>query len=300
MPMDIKSTPGLFIEWFFRTWVKLFGKSVAKNDARWLDGPIGSDDRIGADFYQRLIKDSGLSFRVNEPNSGLMKDFQKLVGESFDPHRIDPRVKDFYERTTNYRLDVWSQWSWFFRPLGWLLVSLVSRRIEQLNLPVSPLDTSRGMSSDVIQLLDQRHDEIVYTCWLRKVIATGDVVYAGFYSICQAPNYPGPCVKVAFPLPQGNTTVVLKAIAQADGSLVLSSAGRRFGDPGYYRILQLDVDTRKIRLIRALKESIHVYVDDQGTLRTDHIFRFWSLEMLRLHYKIIPAVEVGSNSKVHQ
>jgi hypothetical protein len=28
----------------------------------------------------------------------------------------------------------------------------------------------------------------------------------------------------------------------------------------------------------SLKESIHVYVDDQGTLRTDHIFRFWNLE----------------------
>jgi hypothetical protein len=83
-----------------------------------------------------------------------------------------------------------------FRPLAWLLVSLVSRRIEQLNLPVSPLDTSRGMSSDVIQLLDKTNGEILYTCWLRKVIASGDVVYAGFYSICKPSNYAGQCVKV--------------------------------------------------------------------------------------------------------
>lgn len=286
--MDIKSTPGLFIQWFFRTWVRAFGKKVTGDEAQWLDGPTGSVDRIGANFYQNLSHDSGLSLRINEPNSGLMKDFQKLAGPSFDPQLIDQRVRDFYERTSNYRLDVWSHWSLLFRPLGWLLVSLVSRRIEQLNLPISPLDTSRGMSSDVIQLLDKQSNEIVYTCWLRKVIATGDVVYAGFYSICQPPNYPGPCVKVVFPLPQGNTTVVLKAIAYPDGSLELSSAGFRFGDPGYYRVLGLDAGTRKIRLIRALKESIRVYVDEQGTLRTDHVFRFWSLEMLRLHYKIIP------------
>lgn len=286
--MDIKSTPGLFIEWFFKTWVRAFGKKVTGDHALWLDGPTGSVDRIGANFYQNLSQESGLSLRINEPNSGLMKDFQRLAGPSFDPQLIDPRVRDFYERTSNYRLDVWSHWSWLFRPLGWLLVSLVSRRIEQLNLPISPLDTSRGMTSDVIQLLDKRSDEIVYTCWLRKVIATGDVVYAGFYSICQPPNYPGPCVKVVFPLPQGNTTVVLKAIAYPDGSLELSSSGWKFGDPGYYRVLEIDDDTRKIRLIRALKESIRVYVDEQGTLRTDHIFRFWSLEMLRLHYKIIP------------
>ena len=120
--MDLKSTPGLFIEWFFRNWVQLFGKKVVTNDALWLDGPTGSVDRIGANFYQNLSQGSGLSFRINEPNSGLMNDFQKLAGESFDPQRIDPRVKDFYERTTNYRFDVWSHWSWLFRPLAWLLV----------------------------------------------------------------------------------------------------------------------------------------------------------------------------------
>jgi hypothetical protein len=46
--------------------------------------------------------------------------------------------------------------------------------------------------------------------------------------------------------------------------------------------------TRKIRLIRALKESIHVYADGQGTLRTDHTSRFFRIEILRLHYKISP------------
>lgn len=293
--MDLKSTPGRFIEWFFRTWVQLLGRKVLRSEDEWLDGPTGSVDRIGADFYQNLSHDSGLAVRINELNSGLMQDFQKLAGASFDPQRIDPRVKDFYERTTNYRLDVWSHWSWLFRPLAWLLVSLVSRRIGQLNLPISPLDTSRGMSSDVIQLVDKGNDEIIYTCWLRTVIATGDVLYAGFYSVCQPPNYPDPCVKVVFPLPRGNTTVVLKAIAYPDGSLELSSSGRRFGDPGYYRALEIDPDTRKIRLIRALKESIHVYVDDQGILRTDHVFRFWSLKMLRLHYKIIPKLKAASD-----
>ena len=291
--MDLKLTPGRFIEWFFRTWVQLFGKRLRRNEAAWLDGPTGGVDRVGANFYQTLSQKSGLLVRINEPRSGLMKDFGKLAGKSFDPQSVDSRVRDFYERTTNYRLDVWSHWSWLFRPLAWLLVSLVSRRIEQLNLPISPLDTSRGMSSDVIQLLDADKNEVAYTCWLRKVVATGDVVYAGFYSLCQPPNYPDPCVKVAFPLPRGNTTVVLRAIAYPDGSLELSSAGKRFGDPGYYRVLEIDADTRKIRLIRALKESIRVYVDEQGTLRTDHIFRFWSLEMLRLHYKITPSVAAG-------
>ena len=100
---------------------------------------------------------------------------------------------------------------------------------------------------------------------------------------------PASVSRLYFRCTKGNTTVVLEPIARFDGSLELSSSGRRFGDPGYYRVLQVDRATKKIRLIRALKESIHVYVDDQGALRTDHIFRFWNLEMLRLHYKISPA-----------
>ncbi len=288
MPTGLNSITGRFIEWFFRTWVRVLGRKIMKNETAWLDGPVGASQKIGANYYRRLIGDSTLSSRINEKNSGLMSDFQKLRSASFDPQKVDERVRDFYERTTNYRLDVWSQWSWMFCPLAWLLVSTVSRRIEQLNLPISPLDTSHGMSSDVIQLYDEESGAMFYTCWLRKVIETGDVVYAGFYSTCKPPNYPGECVKVSFPLPNGNATVVLKPVVHADGSLELKSSGWRFGDPGYYRILQVDENTLKVRLIRALKESIHVYVDDSGTPRTDHIFRFWHLEMLRLHYKIIP------------
>ncbi|MBV9959296.1 MAG: hypothetical protein JO360_12800 [Acidobacteria bacterium] len=279
---------GRFIEWFFRTWVRLFGRRVRRGEMPWLDGPLGSSEKIGADYYQKLIGKASVTARVNEPGAGLMRDFQRLKSASFDPQQVDQRVRDFYERTTDYRLDVWSQWSTLFRPFAWLLVSNVSRRIQQLNLPISPLETSRGMSSDVIQLADEETGEILYTCWLRKVLATGDVVYAGFYSTCQPPNYDGECVKVSFPLPQGNATVVLKPIAHPDGSLELKSSGWSFGDPGYYRIHQTGEKTLKVRLIRALKESIRVYVDESGTLRTDHIFSFWRTEMLRLHYKIMP------------
>jgi hypothetical protein len=35
-----------------------------------------------------------------------------------------------------------------------------------------------------------------------------------------------------------------------------------------------------------MKESIHVYVDADGVLRTTHEFRAWRWLMLTLHYKI--------------
>lgn len=285
-PMMLNLAIGNSVQWIFRTWVRAFGKPVRSADEAWIDGPVGSPERIGAEFYEGLAKDINAECAKNEVNSGLMEDFNKLASTSFNPEAIDPRIKDFYERTANYRLEVWSQWSWLFQPFARLLVHFVSRRIQQLNLPVSPLDTSRGMTSEIIRLKDKDTGERLYTCWLRKVIHTGDVIYAGFYSTSKPPRYSGECVKVVFPLPRGSATVVLKPIARKDGSLELSSAGEGFGDPGYYRILQVEGRCRKIRYIRAMKERIHVYVDKQGTLRTDHEFSFWKIRMLTLHYRI--------------
>ena len=81
--MDFKSTPGLFIEWFFRTWVQLFGKRVRRNEALWLDGPMGGVDRVGANFFQTLSQQSDLAgshqragFRLNE---GLSKPRREVL-----------------------------------------------------------------------------------------------------------------------------------------------------------------------------------------------------------------------------
>ena len=43
-------------------------------------------------------------------------------------------VAQFYERTSEYDIDAWSEWSGPFRPLGSLLASLFSRRLEQSSL----------------------------------------------------------------------------------------------------------------------------------------------------------------------
>ena len=38
-----------------------------------------------------------------------------------------------------------------------------------------------------------------------------------------------------------------------------------------------------------LRETFHMYLDPQGTLRTDHVLRMWDRPALRLHYKLEPA-----------
>ncbi|HEX8718461.1 MAG TPA: hypothetical protein VF722_15965 [Gemmatimonadaceae bacterium] len=110
---------------------------------------------------------------------------------------MDPLVADFHERTAAFELDAWAEWCGLFRPFGRLLALLFSRRLQQLNIPLTGLDTSRGMTSEIIQLVDPTTGAVRVTAWVRRLLGTGNVLYAGSYSLCQVPGFDGPCVRVA-------------------------------------------------------------------------------------------------------
>src|SRR5205807_1228394 len=103
----------------------------------------------------------------------------------------------------------------------------------------------------------------------------------------------------SFPLPLGSSTVILRPEAQPDGSFKLISSGARFGDPGFYRMVEVGPDHWRVRYLRTLREVFHVYVDKQGTLRTEHLVRALGFAPLRLHYRMErlgPTVEPPSAS----
>lgn len=101
----------------------------------------------------------------------------------------------------------------------------------------------------------------------------------------------GPGVKVVFPLPNGNATVILRPEAGSDGSLLLHSSGRRFGDPGFYFVVRRDAGLA-VRYLPTLRERIHVYLEGDE-LHTDHHFRIWGLRYLQLHYRLTPVGETS-------
>jgi hypothetical protein len=142
------------------------------------------------------------------------------------------------------------------------------------------------MTSEVLPMVNPVSGRRVYTGWLRRLAAADRVIYTGLYSTERPAAWPDPCVKVSFPLPLGSATVFLRPEAQPDGSFRLISAGSRFGEPGFYRMVEADASHWKVRYLRTLRESFHVYVDGRGTLRTDHVVRFLGLTVLRLHYKL--------------
>jgi hypothetical protein len=291
---------GSLAEAGIRLWVRLTGERVAAKNAAWLHCPMGSRGRIGQEFYAQLAQQESLQIEASE-NAGLLDDFEALRGSKFDPVLVHPRIRDFYERTSCYRMEAWSEVGLLSRSFLWFLITFISRRMDQLNFPVSSLELAGGMTSGVFPMVRTTSGERVYTGWLRRLASDGRVIYAGLYSIGRPANHASPCVKVSFPVPLGSATVFLRPEAQADGSFKLISSGSHFGEPGFYRMVESGPEHWNVRYIRTLREFFHVYVDREGTLRTEHRVRFLGLTVLRLHYRMerIANGHAGKSGRVH-
>lgn len=279
------TTLGAGIEAAFRAIPRALGRRIGPADG-WLWGPIGPDGPLGADYYAALASERGLELEADDPDAGLVPDFSALRSPSFDPDRVDRRVRDFYEHTARYRLAVAARWSPLFLPLGWLLVGAVSRRIGQLNFPLGAREARAGMTSRVLRLREPATGRTAFTGWLRTQAGTGHAVYVGLYGIAHPPGEAGPCVRVVFPLPQGSSTVLLRPSVGDDGSFRLSSDGRGFGEAGYYRIHEERGGLRRARYVLALKEHFGLWVAADGTVRADHRVSFFRVPILRLRYRL--------------
>lgn len=265
--------------------VRATGDRVSLDEYRWLDGPIGHTRLIGKSFFVDFAKRQGLDIVETGPR-GLVQDFAPLAHGYCREDKVSHSVRDFYEQTSEYELDASSEWRGGFQVFGTALVHLFSRRLKQLNVPLSSLDSSRGITSEVLQLCDPVSGLAVQTAWVRHLLATGNVLHAGSYWPCHIPGHGGRCIKVVFPLPNGNAIVIMSPEAHADGSFSVTSAGQRFGDPGFYFVVYNGTANPWARYIRSLRETIKVYEAEPGAVRADHNLWIWGQQFLRLHYRM--------------
>lgn len=269
--------------WIIYGLICLFGRRISLEDTPWLKGPIGGE-LIGDLPYSQCAKEENLTIERNATDGGLIEDFNQLAGPDSDIGNVHPEIKHFYEHSAEYKMNVWSK-TWFPMNIGlWLLVTTISRKVDQLNFPMDALASAKGMTSEII-LLKRQDGSLKYTGWLRTM--ENRVLYTGFYMLEKIPGHRSPCVKVVFPMPRGNATVMLRPEVDSKGDLFLVSEGKQLGDPGFYRIQRFRSGW-KVWRIRSLKERFHLYKDPEGILRCDHNVRFWGLPVLTLHYQILP------------
>jgi hypothetical protein len=276
---------GNFVDWVTQRWVQLTGARLARSQAPWLWGPVGSTDGIGPAFFEELAAARGLEVLPETPDAGLFPGLAVLTGPRFEPREVAPAIGEFYAHTAGFDLRIRSRWSGPFRAMGWLIARIFSRRLAQLNMPLSDRELQGGVRSRIVRLADPETGEVHHTAWVRTSVATGLPVFVGQYGMAEIPGHDGPCVKVVFPLPNGNATILLRPRVDADGGFSLVSDGRRFGDPGFYFTVVADPDACWVRYVRTMKESLSLRAEAEGVAAT-HRFRVFGLPFLELQYTI--------------
>ena len=272
--------------------------------------PLASQTRyVGTGYVRSLAQVLGGNYSPDVHDIGIVADLNELAGPDFDPAGIDPLVREFYEHTTRFALDIVPEWRLWVRP-GYLLYrTLLARPLGQANVPMSQREAQHGVRSriDTISGITGTlgsgaggglggaapavvgdggpadAEAVAVRGWIRSRADTGEPIYVGIYTTYrhQGRGY----VSVGFPLPQASFTATLAPAARPGGGLVLDSRSE-LDQPGHYLTYIDPVSSDLTTLgVRGFAERLDVFVDG-GELRAEHAFWVFGFPFLVLHYRM--------------
>jgi hypothetical protein len=246
--------------------------------------PLESRSRyVGTDYVRRLAAVQGGAFIADAVDAGIVGSLDEIAGPEFDAELVHPAVREFYEHTTRFTLDIVPEWRLWVRP-GYLLYrNLLARPLGQANVPMNQRETQRGIRSRIDLIVPERDDAPLVRGWIRSFADNDEPIYVGIYTTHRDDERG--YVSVGFPLPQASFTATLVPRARADGGLVLTSRSPLV-QPGHYLTI-IDADTRDLTAleVRGFAEELDVFVVD-GELRAEHAFWVFGFPFLVLHYRI--------------
>jgi hypothetical protein len=255
--------------------------------------PLASQTRyVGTDYVRSLAQVLGGTYTPDVADIGIVASLDELAGPSFDPAGVDPLVREFYEHTTRFALDIVPEWRMWVRP-GYLLYrTLLARPLGQANVPMSQREAQHGVRSRIDTITGGdgapgTGETVAVRGWIRSRADTGEPIYVGIYTTYrhEGRGY----VSVGFPLPQASFTATLLPQVRPGGGLVLDSRSE-LDQPGHY-LTYIDAQTAELTTaaVRGFAERLDVYVEAaNGTtqLRAEHAFWVFGLPFLVLHYRI--------------
>jgi hypothetical protein len=185
------------------------------------------EGHIGPELFER----TGAAMGAHLPSPGLIDSIEELAGPELDPGAVDPAIVRFYERTAEHALHVVPRWHPVARPVA-ALFRRYARRVGQLGLPLDPVADGE-MTSRLLWLREDIDGRPWPRAWVRTY-AGGETAYAAAYSMHQQDDVA--YMNIAFPLPGGNLTSVLRLAGDGGGGLCITTlaAPGRFGDEGIF------------------------------------------------------------------
>jgi hypothetical protein len=249
--------------------------------------PLESRTRyVGTGYVRELAATLGGTYRAAAEDVGIVASVDELAGPEFDPAQVNPLVREFYEHTTRFTLDIDPEWRAWVRP-GYLLYrTLVARPLGQASVPMNQREAQRGVRSRIDTITSVDSDAgpgLDIRGWIRSFADTDEPIYVGIYTTYRSEDRG--YVSVGFPLPQSSFTATLAPRARPGGGLVLTSRSD-LRHPGHY-LTFIDPESRELTTLAVpgFSEELDVYVE-AGALRAEHAFWVFGFPFLVLHYDI--------------
>ncbi len=238
---------------------------------------------VGTDYVRQLADVLGGTYTAGAADVGIVDSLDSLAGPGFDPEQVDPLVREFYEHTTRFMLDIVPEWRLWVRP-GYLLYrNLLARPLGQASVPMNQREAQRGIRSRIDTITATGEDVVAVRGWIRSFTDNDEPIYIGIYTTYrdQERGY----VSVGFPLPQASFTATLAPRSRPGGGLILTSRSE-LKHPGHY-LTYIDAETRELTTVAVLgfAEQLDVYLDD-GELRAEHAFWVFGFPFMVLHYRM--------------
>ena len=238
---------------------------------------------VGTGYVRELAAALGGLYFADAPDTGIVASLDELAGPQFDPGQVDPRVREFYEHTTRFTLDIVPEWRLWVRP-GYLLYrSLVARPLGQASVPMNQREATRGIRSRIDTITLPGSEAVAVRGWIRSFADNDEPIYVGIYTTYRhdGRGY----VSVGFPLPQASFTATLLPRPRPGGGLSLTSRGQ--DDQSGHYLTYIDADSGELTTlaVHGFAEHLDVHVEDDQ-LRAEHAFWVFGFPFLVLHYRI--------------
>ncbi|MFC5753823.1 hypothetical protein [Actinomadura rugatobispora] len=236
---------------------------------------------VGTGYVKELAETIGGTYTADAPDVGIVGSLDELAGPDFDPAGTHPLVREFYEHTARFELDIVPEWRTWVRP-GYLLYrTLLARPLGQANVPMNQREAQRGVRGRIDTIVPDLPDATAVRGWIRSFSDTDEPIYVGIYTTYRHGDRG--YVSVGFPLPHASFTATLAPYARPGGGLVLTSESD-LDHPGHY-LTYVDPGSRDLTAlaVHGFAERLDVYVED-GALRAEHAFSVFGLPFLVLRY----------------
>jgi hypothetical protein len=262
--------------------VSLLADRISADDLPFVVPRPARSRHVGTGYIQALAQELGAHYTADAQDTGIVASLDALYGPALDPKQVDPLVREFYEHTTRFALDIVPQWRLWVRP-GYLLYrTVVARPLGQASIPMNQREAQRGIRSriDTVGGID---GTVSVRGWIRSFADDDEPIMVGVYTTYTHRD----CgyVSVGFPVPEGSFTATLLPRSRPDRGLTLTSRAHD-GQAGHYlTYVDTAADELTALAVHGFQEQLDVFVED-GALRAEHTFWLFGFPFLTLHYRI--------------